>query len=231
MVFLEGIEYESIWKVAHKWADVDPDKSNPEALNEFVKTRTQMIARAVLKGELSLRNANNIPMQDSYWLINMIFEYWVFWPLRDCYRHNRFNKKILDSHYISRSELFRWCEANYLSFPNFWIDDNLVSKIPDALKNKPASKRDKDKAACRALAQLLWRIDPRIAPKHMIESKIFQDIGNALDYKDDKTIKGWIADLDPLKADRDGRPPSIEYKIDLKSGCLNEKATSTSTQK
>jgi hypothetical protein len=230
-VFLEGIEYETIWKVAHKWADVDPDKSNPDALDEFVKARIQLIARAVIKGELSLRNANNVPMQDSYWMINMIVEYWVFWPLRDCYFHNKFDKKILDSHYISRSELFRWCEANYLSFPPFWLDDNSMSKIPDALKDKPASKRDKDKAACRALANLLWHIDPHIAPAHMVESGIFQSLGDVGEYKDDKTIKGWIADLDPLKEKRSHRPRAIEYKIDLKSGGLNEKATSTSDEK
>ena len=230
-MFLEGVEYETIWRVAHKWADIDPDKSNPEALDEFVKARIQLIARAVLKGDLSLRNYNNVPMQDSYWMINMIVEYWVFWPLRACYFHNKFNKKILDTNYISRSELFRWCEANYLSFPPFWLDDNSMSRIPDALKNRPASKRDKDQAASRALAGLLWRIDPRITPKHMVNSEIFAELANASDYKDDKTIKGWIADLDPMKDSRSNRPPSIEYKIDLKTGGLNENATSTYDKK
>jgi hypothetical protein len=230
-VFLEGIEYETIWRVVHNWAKIDPDKSDPEALNEFVKARIQLIARAVVKGDLSLRNYNNVPMQDSHWMINMILEYWVFWPLRACYFHNKFNKKILDSHYISRSELFRWCEANYLSFPPFWLDDNSMSRIPDALKDKPASKRDKDKAACRALANLLWHIDPHIAPAHMVESEIFQSLGDVAEYKDDKTIKGWIADLDPFKEKRSHRPRAIEYKVDLKSGGLNEKATSTYEEK
>lgn len=223
-MILVGIEFDSIWAIAHKWADIDPSKSNPDALDDFVKARIQLMARAGVLRRLTIRSSNGMPVMDSNIFWNAIWDYKPFWHLRASYFHNKFNKEILDSHYLSRSELFRWCEAEYLSPPAFWLDDNPISRIPESSKDNPASKRDKDKAACRALASLLWSIDPRIAPSHMVKSKQFEQFGNADNYIDDKTVKGWIEDLDPRKNERkEGRPPKIDYYIDLKNGGLNPK--------
>jgi hypothetical protein len=229
---LVGIEFDSIWAIAHKWADKDPSNSDPDALNDFVKARIQLMARAVILRRLTIRDSDGMPIMESNIVINAIWDHKPFWHLRASYFHNKFNKEILDSHYLSRSELFRWCEAEYLSFPQYWIDDNAFSKVPEALKDKPASTREKDKAACRALASLLWSIDPRIAPKHMAESKQLKQFGNAHNYTDEKTVKGWIADLDPQKNERkEGRPPIIDYYIDLKNGGLNPKGIETRSEK
>lgn len=228
-MILEGIEFDTIWRVAHKWANQDPNANNIESLHPLVNERLQRIVRAAVFRKISLRNSNNMPVLDFWIVINMILERKLFWGLRACYFYQKFDKTLLDSVYVSRAEVLRWCESEYLSPPQFWLEDNLISKIPEKSKDSPASKRDKAEAAWRAYAQALWMIDQRIHPRHIADSIAFRKLENVKDYKPD-TVRDWIADLDPLKADRDGRPPEIEYYIDLETGGLNEKSATTFAQ-
>lgn len=138
-------------------------------------------------------------------------------------RH-KIDKKLLDSLYISRAEVLKWCNDEYLALPQFWLEDNQLSKIPEKAKDAPASKRDKAEATCRAYAQLLWMIDPKIHPKHIAESETLKRLENVKGFQAD-TTRQWIIDLDPQKSDRKtGAPPKVEYKIDLKTGGINEKS-------
>ena len=223
-MFLKGIEFETIWSVAHKWVNQDPNANNIDSLQDLVKIRIQRIARAVIKGKLSLRKSNGVPALDSGFIFSITLEREIFWPLRNCYVKEKFDQSLLDSVYVSRAEILRWCEAEYLSPPQFWLENNLISKISEKVKDSPASKRDKAEIAWKVLAQALWKIDSRIHPKHIAESESLRKLEHLKDYTPD-TVKTWIADLDPKKYERnDGRPPKLEYYIDLKTGGLNKKA-------
>lgn len=229
-MFLKGIEFETIWRVAHKWVDQDPNANNIGSLQDLVKIRIQRLARAVIKRKLSLRKSNGVPALDSGFIFSITFEGKIFWPLRNCYVKEKFDQSLLDSVYVSRAEVLKWCEGEYLSPPQFWLENNLTSNSPEKSKDSPASKRDKAEAAWKAFAQALWMIDQRIHPRHIAESKAFRKFENVKDYKPD-TVRDWIADLDPSKIDRNGRPNDIEYYIDLETGGLNEKGITTFIKK
>lgn len=226
---LKGREFETIWNVAHKWGNLDPTTSKVESLDDEAKIRIQRIARAIMFRQLSLRRADNLPVMDSpYLLVNFFVDPVTFWKVRNTYFTDEFDHAFLNTHYISRSELLRWCETQYLTYPEFWLEDNSISQIPQQQRDKPASQKDKDKAACRAIAQSFWKIDPRIHPSHMAESYFLREYGNAKNYRDDKTVRGWIADLDPqAELRKPGRPNDIEYFIDLKSGDSSKKTITT----
>ena len=118
-MFLKGIEFDTIWRVAHKWVDQDPNTNNIESLQDLVKIRIQRLARAVIKGKLSLRKSNGVPALDSGFIFSITLEREIFWPLRNCYVKEKFDQSLLDSVYVSRAEILRWCEAEYLSPPHF----------------------------------------------------------------------------------------------------------------
>lgn len=230
-MILKGIEFESIWNVAHKWCNQNPDTSKPESLDPLVLERMMRIARAVLFKKLSLRKEDNTPILDSWVLINMIIDFRVFWGLRDTYFHQKIDKTLLDSHYISRAELLKWCSEEYLTFPQFWLEDNQFSKIPESEKVSPASRRDKAKSAYRALAEFIWSIDPRVHPKHIAESTVIQNL-KTVDHYNADTVRDWIIDLDPQKDFRkSGAPPKTEYKINLKTGAISENTLPTYSEK
>lgn len=223
-MFLKGIEFDTIWRVAHKWVDQDPNTNNIESLQDLVKIRIQRLARAVIKGKLSLRKSNGVPALDSGSIFSITLEREIFWPLRNCYVKEKFDQSLLDSVYVSRAEVLKWCEGEYLSPPQFWLENNLTSNFPEKSKNSPASKRDKAEAAWKAFAQALWLIDPRIHPSHIAKSEALRKFENVKDYTPD-TVRDWIVGLDPLKGERNtGAPRKVEYLIDLKTGGLNKKA-------
>ena len=226
-MILVGIENETIWRVAHKWDNQDPDKSVPENLTPFVKDRIMRLAQAANRQKIGLYKSNNAPVLDSNFVMNMIMDWSIFWQIRNTYWHQKFDKSILDSLYVSRGDVLRWCKNEFLSEPKFWLEQNLITENN---KESALSKRERAILAWRSFAQLLWIIDPRIHPKHIADSKILRTIDNVKDYKSD-TVKDWIKDLDPLKDERTGAPPKIEYKIDLISGCVNEKLTPTYLKK
>lgn len=229
-MMLEGIEFDTIWRVAHKWANKDPNTNSTE-LDPFVSERLQRITRAVIHQKLSLRKSHRMPALDSWLFINMLFERKLFWGIRACYYNQKIDKPLLDSVYVSRAEILRWCESEYLSQPQFWLEDNLISKIPEKSKNPSASKRDKAESAWKALAQALWLIDPRIHPSHIAKSAALRKFENIKDYTPE-TVRDWIVDLDPLINERNtGAPPKVEYLIDLKTGGLNEKGLATLIKK
>lgn len=230
-MILEGFEFETIWCVAHKWGNQNPNTSTSETMNQFVKERLLRITRATMHQKLSLRRSNNMPVLDGWLFMNMILDWKVFWAFRNTYFFHKFDKELLDSLYVSRAEVLKWCDEQYLAFPQFWLDDNQFSKIPEKTKDTNASKRDKAEFAWRAIAELIWMIDPNIYPVHIAKSKAIRQIDNIQDYTPE-TVRDWIADLDPQKETRNtGAPRKIEYKIDLESGVINEKAFPSYTEK
>jgi len=228
-MFLEGVEFESIWNLAHKWANQDPAKTDLNHLSADVKEKIQRIARAAILKKISLRQELNIVF-DSYIILNMLIDWRIFWPLRACYYHDRFNQSLLDSLYVTRAEILKWCELEYLTPPAHWMPNLLTPSEPDTNKKPSLTRSDKAEIAWRSFAQSMWMIDPRIHPKHMAESEYFRSLDKDHIYGID-TVKGWIADLDPQSGQRNGRPQSIEYIVDLKSGGLNKKATLTFNEK
>lgn len=223
---LKGIEYESIWNVAHKWVGIDPKSSNLETLDEKVRIRLHQITRGVMFTHLSLRRADNLLVMNSqYLLVNMFVDWTVFWTIRNVYFKDQIDPEFLKLYYISRTELLKWCQEQFLALPEFWLEDNSISQVPEAWKDKPASQKEKDIAACRTLAQAFWKIDPRIHPIHMAKSKAFRQIalGHNKPYPTNETVKGYFSGLDPLKNERGtGKPKNMTYLIDLETGEINK---------
>lgn len=223
---LKGIEYESIWNVAHKWVGIDPESATLETLDDKVKIRIHQLARGAMLTHLSLRRADNyLVMITKKPLLNMILDWGVFWRLRNTYFKDHIDPDFLKLFYISRTELLKWCQEQFLALPEFWLEDNSISQVPEAWKDKPASQREKDIAACRALAQAFWKIDPHIHPVHMAESKAFRQIafGHNKPYPTNETVKGYFSGLDPLKNERGtGRPKNMTYLIELETGEINK---------
>ena len=220
-MILKGIENETIWRVAHKWDNQDPDNSNPETLTPFVKDRLMRLAQAANRQKIGLYKSNNLPVLDGNFIINMIMDWKIFWQIRNTYWHQKFDKDVLDSLYVSRGQILRWCKNEFLAEPKFWIENN---SLQESIKDSPASKREKGIIAWRSYAELLWLIDPRIHPKHIAESDALRTLDNVKDYSPE-TVRDWIVDLDPKKNERKtGAPKKIEYYINLKTGVVNEKA-------
>lgn len=214
----ENPDYETIWKLAHNWANVDPEESDANALSPEIKKYIHRLLDAVRNRDISVRNDfRRIFLDDSF--ITFIIDFFHFIKIRSHLRSNKSNKTYLDSLYVQRNEVLSWCiNVAYLAPPACWSCPQLTNEkvISKNTKNYRPKDETEDRIRCHAIASALWELDPIIHPVHIYRSKILQRFGNAKQYNEE-TIKNWIAEVDPQKDQRKrGPPPKNEYKINLK---------------
>ena len=210
-------DYKTIWHLAHNWVNADPNKTNTSAISPKLREYIIRLVIAVRNRVITARTRQGAIFEDNSFFTVLEDTPHYFKTLR-CLTGGVFNKTYLDSIYVKRDEVIDFCIKSYYDFPPCWEPKrlNYESITTKETKNfRPVDETD-DRIRCQAIASALWELDPEIHPNHMAKSKILQQIGNGALYELDTIIK-WITEFDPQKETRKkGRPPKIEYKIDLK---------------
>lgn len=219
-MYVESEDFRNVWVLAHEWAGYHPEKTESDNLPIQVKLNLQRLATSILNNSLRAQTKKVSIFTDDL-LFTFLFEAKHFFRLLYCKWGKSFNKNYLQSIYVKRPNFLEWCEKEKLPYTDFWILTQVVEN--QKVNNRPKDEIE-DKAVCRAIAKVYWDIDPNIHPSHMVNSKAIRLLGNGNQYKDEKkTIKTWIADLDPQKDTRKtGRPEAKMYKINLETGGLPE---------
>lgn len=211
----ENPDYETIWKLAHNWADVDPEESDENTLSPELKQYVHRLLEAVDRQDISVRNNfRKIFVDESF--ISFIADFFHVIKIKSHLKSNKSNKIYLDSLYVKRSEVLNWCINDArLDPPPCWAPKQLANeKLTNTnTKNYRPVNEIEDRIRCQVIAGTLWELDPTIHPNHIARSKILQRIGNGGQYEIE-TVTDWIAQIDPQKDYRKpGRPPKSQCKI------------------
>jgi len=218
-MYVESEDFRTTWALAHEWAGYHPEATESDNLPVQVKLNLQRLAASILSNSLRAQTKKVAIFTDDS-LFTLLFEAKHFLRLLYCKWGKSFNKSYLQSIYVKRSNFLEWCEKEKLPYTDFWTLTQPAEN--QKVNNRPKSEVE-DKAVCRAIAKVYWDIDPSIHPSHMVKSRAIRLLGNGNQYKDEKTIKSWIADIDPQKNTRKaGRPEGLTYKINLETGGLVE---------
>jgi hypothetical protein len=208
-------DYQTVWQLAHNWADADPDKTDTNAISPKLRENIIRLMLAIRNKKISARTRKrSIFIDDS--VISLIVDTPHYLKTLSCLLKDAINKSYLDSLYIKREEVIDLCIRSHYDPPSCWMpkylpDGQIITK--EAKNYRPANEIE-DRIRCQAIANALWELDPAIHPIHMVRSKIIQQIGNGRTY-DDETVKEWIKNVDPQKKRKKGAPPKVQYKIEL----------------
>ena len=208
-------DYQTVWQLAHNWADADPDKTDTNAISPKHRENIIRLMLAIRNKKISARTRKrSIFIDDS--VISLIVDTPHYLKTLSCLLKDAINKSYLDSLYIKREEVIDLCIRSHYDPPSCWMpkylpDGQIITK--EAKNYRPANEIE-DRIRCQAIANALWELDPAIHPIHMVRSKIIQQIGNGRTY-DDETVKEWIKNVDPQKKRKKGAPPKVQYKIEL----------------
>ena len=222
-------DFRSIWELAHLWEGYNPEQTDPANLPVPVVDKVQKLIWGFLGSHLALRKAKGwrVPPDNLFLFLFNVNRIRVrLWDIATGERP--YDRKFLSGLFVRRAQLLQWCEKEYLAPPKIWApafsgSDSAARTAIGKHKNEAI-----DKQLCQALARTLWDIDARIHPAHMARSKAVLQYGNGAQYKDENTVKGWVAEVDPLRKERkSGRPPTdpSEYRIDLETGALKQDVT------
>ncbi|MGZ3974327.1 MAG: hypothetical protein ACXWAT_10120 [Methylobacter sp.] len=224
-------EFKTIWEIAFLWEGAQPPDNDPSNIPDGVRKKIEKLIWAFREDQLKLRDADGQYVYDGKDLLDFLFLNQARKQLRKCYKQKNYPKSVLDNFFIKRSDLLKWCQEDFTTLPEFWVEDASKPMRDAALQPKQLFGRhinqEQDKQLCQSIAQALWDLDPNIHPAHMAKSWAILKYGNGNHYKgkdeDFDTIKKWIKEVDPQRDSRgDGRPPKVIYLIDLKNGGLEK---------
>ena len=208
-------DYQTVWQLAHNWADADPDKTDTNAISPKLRENIIRLMLAIRNKKISARTRKrSIFIDDS--VISLIVDTPHYLKTLSCLLKDAINKAYLDSLYVKREEVIDLCIRSHYDPPSCWMPKHLPDeqlKTKEAKNYRPADETE-DRIRCQAIASALWELDPAIHPVHMAQSTIMQRFGNGRDYSEE-TIKDWIKNVDPQKKRKKGAPPKIQYKIEL----------------
>lgn len=211
-------EFRSVWEIAHNWSRVAAD--GDEATGDVAKRIFDMVW-AHERERLPLRSnalwaGRGIPAKD----VNLLGAFNINRArvrMLAAVKSEKALKALFDRVYVMRPELLQWCEQDFLDPPPLWAPE----PVPALSESKPPLGKHRqeeiDRNRCQAIALAYWEIDPRIHPVHMARSLAVMKFGNGAQYRDEETVRGWLAEVDPQKGTRKpGRPPEPNYLFDLK---------------
>lgn len=217
-MYIESEDYRNLWILAHEWAGYNHEKTEANNLPKQVELNIKRLSAAIMRRALKAQTKNLVIFYDdsiTEFLLN--FNHVV--RLIKCRSGKAINKAYLETLFVRRPDFLDWCEKEKLPNSDFWVLTQVVENYK--INNRPKNELE-DKAVCRAVASVYWRIDPNIHPSHMASSKAITHFGNGRLYKGN-TVTEWISNLDPLAKERKpGRPKDVQYKIDLETGALSE---------
>lgn len=285
-------DYLSVWEIAHRWNDRDPNLTDPKALplpvqdtlrtltfalvqeefhyvassgvmydnyrdqpkrHEFIPpslikyvTEEEWIdkEKGLKRGSVTLErmtpeeaiaegiNPDEIDEEEEYqdFIENRTRRYMdAIEDLEQCYKHRTYDKEKLEGICFDQYDLYKYCRENEIDLPSFWFGvrtndikwyekryaqekgeqntETLNESTTVPASRKRHNERDQDRELCRAIASTLWLIDSKMTIKDITGHESIQRFGNGKLYTGRDTIRNWIKDLDPRKAEEKvGRP-------------------------
>lgn len=222
----------TVWEIGLRWAGGDPYKTwlhIPFPAKDYYR----ILMDAIIKGELycltlSLEKPGSREGLDPQFTIYRYLD-----DVYACIAGAKFNRKMLKEAVIDRFDFKTWCECRGIPLPEFWfpsgwkLDFEYDEKIGlpgyrqlgagtpedcDSLGTETVGEvalRDSQEAriACRRVARVIWKENPNLLIKEVVEHEVIQKYCDAGRYVHE-TVHDWVKDLAPLEARKPGRRPN-----------------------
>ena len=198
----------SIWEIAHRWHGIDPEGDETKTvLSEVRETLRQLLLAINLYLNPYDGNDQEIPVEE-LWFTG-IRKTKFSKQLEQCMNQRTYEKSFLNSVFIRKSELPKWCAGGGIPLPAFWFQTEEVDEVAEAVevpetpknetKPHPPGKRAKAKAQweeVRSFARAFWQQDPSVSIEDMAR-KLLKLPNLKIPSRQPDTIKRHITDLAP----------------------------------
>lgn len=225
--------YLSIWEIAHRWRDINSDKSDPADLPLSIQDTISYICRGALDGNLAIYymvtllpgGKNNSSETSSkimpYQVKEMPFE------IEDAL-DRKYDKETLDAYFVEAENLFEYClkeqgiesqsKNSTVDFPGCWSHFNGDTDISESESDdsesltvaSPQALRPMqiDKLVCQAIAKTLWDEYSQMTITAMTKHNAIQEYGNGKCYIGNNTLRDWLSEVAPDSVRKPGTSKS-----------------------
>ena len=225
--------YLSIWEVAHRWRECNPDTSDPANLPLNVQDAIRYICRGILDGEITLLEIVVMkPVEEKGHIgsRSKLEPFWVSNPPPEIEKalYREYGKITLNSYFIEYENLFNYCvheqsqrsgSCVQLDFPDCWwsfissgyssVDESENPETPqEQLEPQILRPSNIHKLICQAIAKTLWDSHPDMTIAAMTEHRAILEYGSGKYYKGKNTLRDWLSEVAPAEVRKPGRRKS-----------------------
>lgn len=227
--------YLSIWEVAHRWRNVNPDKSDPTDLPLNIQDTIRYICRGALNGNLYLFylvTEEILPSDNSHGFTSQVRAYHVNefpFDLSESLSR-KYDKAMLDAYFVEAENLFDYClhdqrtgTITTVDFPSCWSHlvgggtpiENESDDVEFPLILKSLLPVQIDKLVCQAIAKTLWDVFPTMTITAMSHHPAVLEYGGGKLYPGKNTLLGWVREVAPKNVrNKPGRPKNSKPSND-----------------
>lgn len=214
-MYLDSKDFQTVWRLAHNWVGADADSSDPVSLSPELKDAIHRLMSAAINRAIPIRTRRFIIFMDDS-AISLMLDFLHLRRFWKCLRKDVFDKAYLDSIYMKRSDVLRWCQNEFLPPPPIWrVQDAHVSvSSHDSDEDEPAdwyndlTEKRKLRIACLEMAKKLWRINPEQSYEEVYRHPIMKQYGNPEVFSL-SAFKRWARPFAPDAAKTGGKPKEI----------------------
>lgn len=209
MYLTDSFDYKTVWQLAHEWTGQDSLSADPTSPSPEVKQAIHRILIAIRNRLITVRTKHRLIMSgddflDAVFNIKHDIKFYV------CLKKNRFNKEYLDSLYVWRPEVIRWCQNDMLPVPQFWqpkleIEFSGESEADDEHWYKRLTPRKKGIVAALHIAERLWQNDKSLLYEDVLNHEDMKKYNNPQYFSSLDSFKEWARDIAPQEAKTGGR--------------------------
>lgn len=221
-MYLDSKDFQTVWRLAHNWVDADPDKSDPAALPDDLKEAIHRLMQAAFSQTISVRTRKRSFFFEESFLAS-IFDHGHFNRFLRCLRKDEFDKAYLDSVYVKRGDILRWCQNEFLDPPPIWrLAETTSAPANEGVEDDEATEwyerlteARKQRVTCLEMAKKLWKINPEQKYEEVFRHPIMKQYGNPEVFTLN-AFKKWAREFAPEYAKTGGRPKETNPYEQLK---------------
>lgn len=214
MFLEESDDYRTVWKLAHQWANAPLENSDPANLPSEIKHNIHRVLAAIGNKSISARNKKGLIFADNGAFDFYVFELFNYLKLIRMQRTSKFDQPFLDSIYVKRPEVLRWCQNDFITPPQFWAPAIPAAATPEETQTdedeetgwyEDLTDKRKKRVACLEVAKKLWSINPEQSYEDVFRHPIMQQYGNPQIFSL-RSFKEWANPFASEFAKTGGRP-------------------------
>lgn len=208
-MYLNSPDYKTIWQLAHLWSGKDSLASDANNLPPEVKEAIYRILVAIRNNLITARTKNRIILKDEDTL-DYIIELPHYLKFKACLKNNRFDKDYLDSLYVWRPEVLRWCQNDQLPIPPIWqpkldIEFAPESEADDEHWYERLTSRKKSIVAALHIAERIWQSDKSLLYEDVLNHEDMKKYNKPQFFPSLDSFKEWARDIAPQEAKQPGK--------------------------
>lgn len=209
-MYLHGRDFQTVWQLAHCWAGVDSNSSDPNNLSQEVIEATHRILVAIRNKLISVRTTSRLIFDEEKDFLDFLIELPQHLKFKACLKNNRFDKDYLDSLYVWRPEVLRWCQNDQLPIPSVWqpkldIEFSPESEADDEHWYERLTSRKKSIVAALHIAERIWQSDKSLLYEDVLNHEDMKKYNKPQIFPSLDSFKQWARDIAPQEAKQPGK--------------------------